>query len=374
MVDELIRGKFIDNRDNIKKLLEKDEDFIESLTSENLYRLVMYFANDDEIKSLITKHVDKILYRCTVDYDMYNCFTIIGMKVTKIEAQKAEDYLSKTIKKVFCQDSIIYLLKLMNYMKKNGIVSKEALFELIINDLKAMPTNKSSKILFDLYIFPDFKLLLNTHYRITATLIEAYQLYDSEIISSHIINGSTIIGKLIDKKNEAIVAKYLRDLLQEKQISTRNIKMVGGGGSCLVFKINDMVIKLGEERNDKKIFINHRILASFLRKLELDANGDELFYVEIMKYALTGDVTPAERDELKRDLYDQGLIWDDDKLANCGVLVEGDDNYYDRPIDYSVFQAHIDNPVRREEFNQRRRRVVVIDNDHIRYNTAKSCR
>ena len=275
---------------------------------------------------------------------------------------------------MFSQESIIFLLKTFKYMKNNGILTNQELFTLIIEELKKLETSKSSKILFDLYLFPDFKMLLNQEFRITSTLIEAYQLFDPDILSSHIINGSSIIGKLIDKKNEEIITKYLRDLLQEKQISTRNIKMVGGGGSCLVFRINDMVIKLGEERNDKKIFINHRILASLLRKLELDEKGKELFYVEIMKYAITGDVTPEERDELKQDLYNQGLIWDDDKLANCGVLVDGDENFYDRPIDYDTYQAHIDNPVRREEFNLRKRRVVVIDNDHIRYNTVKSCR
>ena len=237
-----------------------------------------------------------------------------------------------------------------------------------------MPTDKSSKILFDLYIFPDFNLLLNTHYRVVATLIEAYQLYEPEIISSNIFNGSTIISKLLYKENEAVVAKYLRDLLQEKQISTRNIKMVGGGGSCLVFKINDMVIKLGEERNNRKVYINHRILASSLRKLEYDSKGNELFYVEIMKYVMTGDVTKEELLELRNDLYSQGLIWTDDKLANCGVLDPEDENYYDVPIDYSEYAGHINNPLRREEFLKRKRKVVVIDNDHITFNPLKSCK
>jgi hypothetical protein len=217
-------------------------------------------------------------------------------------------------------------------------------------------------------------LLLNTDYRVLATLVEAYQLYQPDIVSSNIFNGSTIISKLLHKENELIVAKYLRDLLQEKQISTRNIRMVGGGGSCLVFKINDMVIKLGEERNDRRVFINHRILASAIRKLEQDGAGNDLFYVEVMKYVLTGDVTKEERDELRKDLYDQGLVWTDDKLANCGVLLDGDDNYYDREIDYSEYVAHIDVPWKREEFAKRKRRVVVIDNDHIRFNPLRTCK
>lgn len=366
--------RLLENRSNIKVLLEKGEDFIDSLTSEEVFQIIIAFSKDEEIRPLIEKNVDKILYRCTTDYDMFNCFTIICMKIFGISTKEAEEFLDNKIKKTFGKDSFTYLLKLIRVMQKDGVKSKEELFNKIIKDLNEMSTDKSSKILFDLYLFPDFNLLLKTYYRIVATIIEAYQLYDSKILSSQIINGSTIIGKLLKGKNEMIVAKYLRLLLQEKQISTRNMTMVGGGGSCLVFRIGDMVIKLGESRNDKKIFINHRILASYLRKLELDEDGEELFWVEIMKYAIVGDVTKEERDELKQDLFEQGLIWDDDKLANCGVLVDDDNNYYERPIDYSTVAAHINNPERRHEFARRKRRVVVIDNDHIRYNPLRSCR
>lgn len=368
MIEQLLERK-----DLIRKLWVNDNSFVNELTSEELFQIILAFHNDEGIRPLIENSADDILYRCSIDYDMFNCFTIMCLKMFKIRAEEAEECLEKTIKKVFGKDSIIFLLKLIHRMKNNGVVPKEELFDWIINDLREMPTDKSSKILFDLYIFPDFNLLLNARYRVVATLVEAYQLYEPEIVSSAIFNGSTIIGKLLNKENELIVTKYLRELLQEKQISTRNIRMVGGGGSCLVFKINDMVIKLGEERNDRKAYINHRILASFIRKLEQDKDGNNLFYVEVMKYAITGDVTEEERDELRRDLYMQGLIWTDDKLANCGVLVDGDENYYDREIDYTEFAGHINSPTRREEFAKRKRRVVVIDNDHIRFNPFKTC-
>lgn len=366
--------RLIESKNSIKVLLEKDEKFIDTLTSEELFQIIIAFSKDNDIRPLIEKKADEILKRCTTDYDMFNCFTVICMKAFKIKAEKAEEFMNNELKETFGKDSFTYLLKLIRIMQKDGVKSKEELFKIIINDLSKMSTDKSSKILFDLYIFPDFKLLLNTHYRVVATIIEAYQLYDPNILSSQIINGSTIIGKLLIGNNEAIVAKYLRDLLKEKQISTRNIKMVGGGGSCLVFRIGDMVIKLGESRNDRKIFINHRILASYLRKLEVNEKGEELFWVEIMKYAIVGDVKPEERDELKQDLYEQGLIWDDDKLINCGVLVDGDENYYDREIDYSTIAGHINYPDRRDAFMKRKRKVVVIDNDHIRFNSLKSCR
>ena len=102
-------------------------------------------------------------------------------------------------------------------MKKQGVISKDELFKIIVADLNKMPTDKSSKILFDLYILPDFKLWLTSSHRIVATLIEAYQLYDPEMLSCQVTNGSTIIGKLLRGKNELIAAKYLRELLQEKQ-------------------------------------------------------------------------------------------------------------------------------------------------------------
>lgn len=364
----------LEQKGKIKILLLNDETFIDGLSSEEIFQVLLAFRNDEDIRPLIELNAEKILNRCSIDYDMFNCFTIMCMRAFKINAEHADDCLNRTVRKFFDKDSIIYLMKLIKRMQQKGVVCKEELFVSIINDLKEMPTDKSSKILFDLYIFPDFNLLLNTHYRVVATLIEAYQLYEPEIISSHIFNGSTIIGKLLYKENELIVAKYLRDLLQEKQISTRNIRMVGGGGSCLVFKINDMVIKLGEDRNNRKIYINHRILASAIRKLEYDSNGNELFYVEIMKYVETGNVTKEELVELRADLYSQGLVWTDDKLANCGVLADGDDNYYDVPIDYSEYAGHINNPLRREEFLKRKRRVVVIDNDHITFNPMKSCK
>lgn len=366
--------QLIEKRENIAELLCKDDSFIMTLTSEELFQIIITFHSDPIIRPLIEAKAYEILKRCSIDYDMFNCFTIMCMKMYKINEKMAEDCLDITIKKIFGKDSIIFLLKMIRKMRQDGVISKKELFDVMIEELKGMPTDKSSKILFDLYIFPDFNLLLNTDYRVLATLVEAYQLYQPDIVSSNIFNGSTIISKLLHKENELIVAKYLRDLLQEKQISTRNIRMVGGGGSCLVFKINDMVIKLGEERNDRRVFINHRILASAIRKLEQDGAGNDLFYVEVMKYVLTGDVTKEERDELRKDLYDQGLVWTDDKLANCGVLLDGDDNYYDREIDYSEYVAHIDVPWKREEFAKRKRRVVVIDNDHIRFNPLRTCK
>lgn len=357
----------------ITDVWQEDVNFVNTLSSEDLFKLIMLSINDKERKILIERDFDKIVERCSMDYDMYNFFTILALKLTGggYYKETCEQIIDNTVRKIFSKETIIYLLKKFKKLKEDRIISKQNLFEEIIEELKNMDTAKSSIILFDLFIFSDFKIMLYEKYRVIATLIDSYQIFDPNIVSSKIFNGSTIIGKLLQGENEAIAAKHLRDVLKDKQISTRNVQMIGGGGSSLVYKIRDLVIKFGETRHNRKIYINHRILASLVRKLELSPEGEELFYVEIMKYCKVGDVTPEERDELKHDLYEQGLIWDDDKLENCGLLPDGYDNICELPVDYIEVAGRIDNPYSREEFMSRPRRVVVIDNDNTRLNPLK---
>lgn len=350
-----------------------NENFIEELSSEEVFQMVVTFISDKSISILIQRDFKKILYRCSTDYDMFNYFTILTLKINGDEKQKeaCNIMLENTVKSIFSSASLIFLMKMYKKVKEEKIYRREPLFKIIIDELKKMDTAKSSIILFDLFIFPDFKLVLERNHRTIATLIECYQLYGPDVVSSKIFVGSSIIGKLLQGDNEAIATQYLRDLLFEKQITPRNIQMIGGGGSSLVYRIGDKVIKFGETRNNRKIYIYHRLLASQIRKLELGPNDEELFYVEVMKNALVGDVTEEEMAELKQDLYDHGLIWDDDKLENCGVLVDGDENICDLPVDYIEVAGKVEAAHDRELFMKRERKVVVIDNDNIRRNPLK---
>lgn len=369
MLDEILNKK-----EEIIKILNYSDVFLKTLTSEELFQLVEVFAKDPEIRPVIEQNSINIINRCTTDFDMFNYFTLLSLKFNNINREYCNKQLNETVNMIFSQNSRIFLMKVLKKMRDSGNFTKESVFDNVLEMLKKYNTTDSSIILFDLYIFPDFKLMLNNKHRVISTLIEGYQLYDPDVISSQIFNGSTIIGKLLIGDNEEKVAGHLRELLEEKQISTRNVQMVGGGGASLVYKVKNLVIKLGETRNDRKIYINHRILASLKRKLETNEFGEEQFYVEVMKFVRTGDVTKEERNELKKDLHDQGLIWTDDKLINCGILDDDDENICPLPVDYIEVAAKIDNPYRREEFMKRKRKVVVIDNDHITYNPLKSSR
>ena len=125
--------------------------------------------------------------------------------------------------------------------------------------------------------------------------------------------------------------------------------MIGGGGSSLLYKIGNDVLKIGETRNSRKIYINHRILASQIRKLLYDNNDNPLFYIEQMKCVRTDGITQKDVDELRQDLYEQGLIWDDAKIANCGILDPDDENICTLPVDYIEVAGKIDNPTRRSD-------------------------
>ena len=58
------------------------------------------------------------------------------------------------------------------------------------------------------------------------------------------------------------------------------------------------------------------------------------------------------------------------------ILIEedNDENICPLPVDYIEIAGCINNPYRREQFMKRERKVVVIDNDCIRYNPLKSSR
>lgn len=354
--------------------MKTEEEFINSLSTEKLFEIVFKFSKSAENRPFVERNFEAIITRCSFDYDMYNYYTILCMKLNHIEVVKCEQIIDRTINKIFSKETKIFLLKNYKKMKEKGFIKRELLINEMIEELKSLDTSKSTVILFDLFVFPDFKIIFEEQHRIIATLIEAYQIYFPDIISSQIFKGSSIIGKLLKEEKENIIREYFKKLLEGKQISPRNIRMIGGGGSNIVYLINNLVFKIGETRHNRKIYINHRILASLLRKLEVSEEGKELFYVEIMKYAKTGDITPEERDELKQDLYEQGLIWEDDKLENCGLLADDDKNICTLPVDYIEVAGNIDTPYRKESFMKRERKVVVIDNDCIRYNPLKSSR
>src|SRR5699024_6652261 len=128
-------------------------------------------------RPFVERNFEAIITRCSFDYDMYNYYTILCMKLNHIEVEKCEQIIDRTINKIFSKETKIFLLKNYKKIKEKGFIKRELLINEVIEELKLLDTSKSTVILFDLFIFSDFKIIFEEQHRIIATLIEAYQIY-----------------------------------------------------------------------------------------------------------------------------------------------------------------------------------------------------
>lgn len=359
--------------DYLLGIIESNKSFFKDLTPYELYKVVVILGTTNEGLSILKKYASYLIDRCTENFCIFDYFTLLTLKDYDIQKDKCRMMLEMSTNSVFSTKTLLFLRRIDRGIINNSSITNEAdAFNYIFDSLKDMETDKSSIITFDMSLFSDFKSELHDRYLLVDVLISSYQKYDPDVVDNTLFKGSSIIGKLLQGENQYVAEHYARLLLRDKKLNSSNVKMIGGGGSNLVFKIGGNVLKLGETRNSRKIYVNHRILASQVRKLVFDKNQKELFYVEVMKYVKTGDVTEEEMQELKSDLYSQGLIWDDVKLENCGVLDNNDQNESLLSVDYVDVAGDINYPTKRQEFMQRKRKVVVIDNDNIRYNSMKT--
>lgn len=343
-----------------------NSDSYNEVNSADLLKVIM---NHDLDEQFFIKNQRKLISLCTINFNIYDYFSLRYLNKISSFQEEVAKLLDDTVKSIFSNCTQIFLNRM--FLKiRNNTLSIDDVFQYIIDECEELPTEKSSIILLELSIFNDFSKKLYQRNPIAATMIKAYMRYDNNIIGKNMFKGSSIIGKLVNNGNEKFVSPYVSELLGGEKINNNNFKMVGGGGSSLVFEVNNQILKLGETRNKKKVFFNYRILQSKIRDL-ISKNEIPLFFIEVMNPAIVGDVTPEERDELVADLKKQGIIWEDAKLENCGVLQDWDmnDSVKYEDIDHSLYIANIENPYYKSEFDKRKRRVVVIDNDDMRLNT-----
>lgn len=345
-----------------------DGEYLNNISSTEFLETIKLYSNNPEYRDLFIRNKKKIISYCANNFNLEDCLSLMFLKKIDDFSFEIKDLFKNTINSIFSKQTLIFLNRVFRLVE-GGNLEIENIFDYIINELKNENSKKSSVILFDLCIFINFRNKLKEIHPLIVTIIMSYIAFDVDVVGAEMFGGSSIIGCLLKDNNEKLVMPYVLDLLEGKELDKLNVKMIGGGGSSLVFLINKLVLKLGETRNDRRIFVNHRILESKIRDL-ITKNDRDLFYIEVMNYAKTGDVTKIERDELRADLFRQGLIWEDDKLENCGVLQDDDtnDSYY-RDMDLKsngTIISVVDNPYDREQFLKRPRRVVVIDNDYIK--------
>lgn len=345
---------------------ENNDNFITILTSEELFFMIS-LAQKFEAKSLIKRDFNLIIDKIILNYNLCDLLTIYSLIELDINKDYCNKLLHNTVYEVF-DTKTLFFIKIMHKKVTSGNKFRfNDINELIYQELNNKSSIDAAKILIDLFYFQDFKDKLKNDYPTAYYVIRKNIEVEPLGKNRNIALGKSIIGKLIIDDNESIVANEFNKLKSLENPKEDDIKLIGVGSCSIVFKIGNYVLKIGEHRNVRRIYINHRILASKNRKLHLDRNGNALFYTETMRFAVVGNVTEEERDELVDDLRKQGLIWDDTKLENCGVLMPDDNNEWNFEGNFDEEIAGIiDNPVNKEEFNKRKRKVIVIDNDNMR--------
>lgn len=361
----LNRNTFI-NIEEILNKINKNKLYIDILASDHIYNIISLTKGNINEQKIISNNIDSFFNKIRIDFGLIDCLSLLRLIELNINKEKCMELFDLTMKEVFNIKTIMFLRKINKYTYDNSFYKSDEIFDLMISELIKLENEKISTILFDLILTFDFKYYLKKEYPIVEKLLSLYQKNSIEENTNTLYNGSNILGCLLKKDNQLLAYEYIKLLLDKYKLKLDNIEYIGGGGSNLVYKIGDSVIKLGETRSDRKIYVNHRILASQVRKLLKSKNGKDLFYVEIMRYIQTDGITKKDLIELKEDLLRQGLIWDDAKLANCGILPEGYDNKSTLDVDYIDVAGIVDNPLDREEFMKRKRKVVVLDNDNIR--------
>ena len=130
-----------------------------------------------------------------------------------------------------------------------------------------MESKKATVILYDLCIFINFRERLYKDYPVIATMISSYFNYNMLVKGSEVFAGSSIIGYLLKEHNENSVRPYVDRLLNGQELNSMNMKMIGGGGSCLVYKINELTAQFYHENLYKP---TSKEAQEYIKKRKLD--------------------------------------------------------------------------------------------------------
>lgn len=343
-------------KDNPKMILNLD--------SYSVYSIILESFNDAELQKIISENQLIFTQKLCREFNMFDCLSLMNLKNLDGYKEKTSQILKETIMTVFDNKTIIFLKKINDLALNHCLQKKNEIFNCVFKLLASFDSDKSSVIVYNLNLFADFNQELKNRFTVVEVLLTAYQKFDISLADG-IYKGSSILGCLLRNDNQYLALDYVQDLLNIYNTTMDKIECIGGGSTSLVYKIGDSVLKLGETRNNRKILVHHRILASQIRKL-VKNHDEDLFYVEVMKYIQNHGITQAECDELQEDLLRQGIIWEDAKIENCGLLNPDDENVSKLPLDYVEVMGIVENPPAREQFMKRERKVVVLDNDNMR--------
>lgn len=288
-------------------LLEWDNN--PEISSFNVYKYIndIDFNNIDLIKEIIQKLTSN-----------YNVFDIVNLLFIYRKLSIKDNIINET----FSPDTLRFIQLQAKIYKGDNINS---FFKTILGKLKndlSKDDKTKSIILFDLFQCPDFREYLKLHtkeefvFELLGHIMNLYINYDHTIIGKSMCLGARVLGTVL---NDGVIDFICGTLNADKdELINKLEKMVGGGSCTLVFKCKDYVIKLGPTRNNEHVISHFLIAPSFIRKKYSDGNIE--MYVEQMPYCDTNNITKEQAEQLKHELYEYGIMWEDCKPENCGWI------------------------------------------------------
>lgn len=311
--------------DNFEKILRNRNDYAE------IY-FVSKFMTDSRLKIIILNKLDiiiKILYDKKRDYDVLS-FSV----VSEIFEEGGIDFIEKFIK---------------NIKSLLPNIAEDDLFELCQLVKKA----------------------------------PSYNAEISDILNEKLENNKKLVAKSLLKKlgpsiynrqiNIDMIEIILDELIENEGIRMIDIDYIGKGAFSKVYKIGEMVLKIGRARRSYEIPNHPRILQPLVRKNLKDKNGYIEGCVEVSNFVrCIKKIEPGIKEEiyqLYKELRKDGLIWADADYKNIGRLNKKNNNIYyikrngDEPINVAPEAVGLEGELKGRILDKGE--LVILDSDYI---------
>ena len=163
-----------------------------------------------------------------------------------------------------------------------------------------------------------------------------------KMVSKIIYDRNHFVQNSDNDSKRAEFYTYLRQKLQEfynqykennnKSIA-ENIEFIGCGRTSLVFKIGNIVLKIGKEKSDYRKSRDYKFdcVIPVLYKEFFKVEDREFYVIEISPLVNTNNISEEEVYYAYRNLRKLGYIWNDPAMDNVGKVINdftyGDINY-----------------------------------------------
>ena len=356
--------------DCLNNLIRSDEEILEiviqnftkifpSLGENSKINLIGILEKNPEGKEILYKQIESGEIE-NYDYDSRNIIIQSALK-----ENKGIQIITDNFKKVFNNGMTFEMLKILI---KKGIPEEK-----VIENKEAILKNAVKE---DVILFIDW--FCNK---------KAFQ--DTDISLDDFVRQLHIDIK--DPINIKMIETVYKELLEKQKLSVKDIKLLGQGENCKVFKVGKFVFKLGKTRNTIQIPYHRRILQPLIRQEtnpEGKNNEQNNMFIEIQEEVDKKWYKDMEEDQIEEELYKiykemrkDGIVWTDIKKENVGRLTRPNKPIYmedalegnvddenslkveKKPLEFSDFATSIEDRV--EEKCLQTGELVIIDTDFI---------